>query len=863
MGMRKRRRMRPGSLLLASAAALSLGARVGSTAPSDGGIIGGAADGAGRDQARGDGVVTLPILSHRHVVERRRRELGLAPSGDDYGHGDRGAPPHDRIPRYGTRGVGGRDLAIQQIGALYQGYGTHYIDLWVGYPAQRQTAVVDTGSSVTAFPCSGCGTSCGRHADPPFDERSSRSFRPVTCDPDSEASTSESVCVFGRCGPDGGCTIEHTFGTGDDASSWRAYEAQDVAYAAGPHDRPVEHEGSPSPDVVGDGPGHAAEFSFPLSFGCQTEVTGYFERQLASGVVGLDRRAQSFWGQMRSSQVIKRAAFGLCFVRQTVASPGGSTAGAVTLGGTDRRLHETEMVYAASVGAGGTASFKVRMRRMYLRDGPARSVHYDAKSKYHRLDADEVALNGAEMYNIDSGTTDTYLISSLSDEFRRVWKEITGLDYSNDPISTDAAWDGSLSRFPTLVMQFLPHPEGVVGDQDHYDDPRTVPGLAGLVDLNHPNDVMVAIPPRNYMQRSTSPDGRGAVYTPRIYLDRDDGLGNVLGANFMTGHDVLFDMDRSRIGFAESGCNYAGLVAGGAAGNKGGGGGGGGGPSSGLKGGAPAEDAADRGMCSSMKCKGLFGLIVGGLFMCFFAFARRYVTRRDGPPGMMPGSTPAKGPGGGESVGTFSGSLSRSDLGEFEMRSTSGRSTRDVGGSSRDREYRGGERGGYRDRVPPPPRYSDRRHGAGGSRASSSSSSSRRDPDGRSHRGRDHPHGESGSRSGSVRSGGSGGSGGSGDRSSRSVSDRSARSSRSRASHSDSVRTSDSRRSHGSHRSHRTADGSHRSGSSSRRRRSRSDSRERRNYAQDHSGGERGSSRTAGSSYRDDYDDLPMPPSIT
>ena len=718
----------------------------------------------------------------------------------------------------------------------------------MGYPAQRQTAVVDTGSSVTAFPCSAC-LSCGSHADPPFDERSSGSFRQVTCDPDPDGSGPE--CVFGRCEADGVCAIEHTFGTGEDASSWTAYEAQDVAYAAGPHDRPVDGGSPPiGRDVDVDDPGHAAEFSFPLSFGCQTDVSGYFERQLASGVVGLDRRAQSFWGQMRTSQVIKRAAFGLCFVRQTVASPSGSTAGAVTLGGTDRRLHETEMVYAASVGGGGTASFKIRARRMYLRDGPARSVHYDAKSKYRHLDVDEVALNGSEMYNIDSGTTDTYLIASLSDEFRRVWKELTGLDYSNDPIPPDAV-EGGLSRFPTLVMQFVPHPDAVVGDQDHYDDPRTVPGLAGLVDLNHPNDVMVAIPPEHYMQRWSPPDGRGTVYTPRIYLDRDDSLGNVLGANFMTGHDVLFDMDRSRIGFAESGCDYAALVAGSAGGR----GGTGGGLSSGLKG-ESLEDEGDRGMCSSMKCKGLFGLIVGGLFMCFFTFARRYVTKRDGPPGMMPGSTPAKGSGGTESIGTFSGSMSRSDLGEFEMRSTSSRSSRD-GRGSRDREYRGGERGGYRDRVPPPPQYSDRHYGAGGSRASSSSSSSRRDPDGRSHRSRDH-HGEGGSRSGSVRSGGSGGSGGSGDRSSRSVSERSSRSSRSHASHSNSVRTSGS---HRSSRSHHT-DRSHRSGSSHRRR-SRSDSRERRVYAQDHSGGERGSSRTANSSYRDDYDDMPMPPSIT
>ena len=44
---------------------------------------------------------------------------------------------------------------------LFQGYGTHYLDLYVGSPiAQKQTVIVDTGSSLTAFPCQDCNE-CG------------------------------------------------------------------------------------------------------------------------------------------------------------------------------------------------------------------------------------------------------------------------------------------------------------------------------------------------------------------------------------------------------------------------------------------------------------------------------------------------------------------------------------------------------------------------------------------------------------------------------------------------------------------------------------------------------------------------------
>lgn len=44
-------------------------------------------------------------------------------------------------------------------------------------------------------------------------------------------------------------------------------------------------------------------------------------------------------------------------------------------------------------------------------------------------------------------------------------------------------------------------------------------------------------------------------YTPRLYFT--EGSGGVLGANFMQGHDVLFDWQEHVIGFARSDCDYA------------------------------------------------------------------------------------------------------------------------------------------------------------------------------------------------------------------------------------------------------------------------------------------------------------------
>lgn len=572
-----------------------------------------------------NGILSFPLLNHHHVVERHRRELQAA--GHDVEDISRHRLGNDRIPlqqqhqhrtNVSNDYIHDDDSSDQrslvsssssspkhQVGALYQGYGTHYMDLWVGFPAQRQTVVVDTGSSVSAFPCSAC-VNCGDHADPPFNELVSESFITKTC----VVGGVDNGCIFGTCMDNGSCLISRSV---DDASSssWTAYEAEDIVYATGPHDQAID---SPVVDLHPDDPANAILFSFPLSFGCQMTVTGYFEKQLASGVVGLDRRGQSFWGQMRASQLISRSHFSLCFGKQ---APYGSTSGVVTLGGVDKRLHKTPMVFANSAGDGFTANYKVQVRKMYLREGNDVSVMNDVTKKYHLVDASQEWLNGDQMYNLESATTDTYFILSLSGAFRTLWKEITGMEYTNEPMSMGN--DSELLKLPTVVLQMIPH-NGGIGDEVETGDPREINGLAGIVDMSTPNDVLLTIPPQHYMQNNL--DG---TYTPRIYLDRDNALGNILGANAMMGHDVMFDLEDGRIGFAESDCDYAGLIAGSNEevskenGKEGG-----------LLAAQQTPEVNDGSiLCSSSRCFGLFALTLI-LFLCTcFLFARRYVNRQE------------------------------------------------------------------------------------------------------------------------------------------------------------------------------------------------------------------------------------------
>ena len=490
------------------------------------------------------------------------------------------------------------DNDTQFVTALYQGIGTHYVDLWCGTPIpQRQTVIVDTYTATTVFPCSDCNDnhySCGdktmHQIDNLYQQNRSSTFRRYECVFDEHngnddisnkyekksSKSCQSQNAFCRHDGSGGngssyCTIDYQ---GCDGICWRAIKSMDKCYLGGTHsyeptaskndedyfdnDRTVMEAAENTLD-----PNHAKSLAFDLDFGCQTKVYGPFRTQLADGILGMNnlQDGSPFWSQMFQAGKIpgNKKRFALCFSRKPWTDPNlrhGIEAGALTLGGFDTRLHLSDMVFSTNATISSSrhtkSQYNVAVRNIYLRHGSggesAVRSFPNPVAEVVRLNVSQEALNVGGIV-VDSGTTDTWWNRGIADSFKIAFRSIVGFDFDT---SFSDLTPRDLEAMPTILFQFVAEP----GANDHVLNKKSdaESGLIGILDPEHPDDVLFAFPPSHYLDYNEETNGY------RMGFSVSEYGSSTLGANAMMGHDILFDIENNRLGWAESSCDYTKLL---------------------------------------------------------------------------------------------------------------------------------------------------------------------------------------------------------------------------------------------------------------------------------------------------------------
>ncbi|KAK8799423.1 hypothetical protein WA158_002638 [Blastocystis sp. Blastoise] len=295
--------------------------------------------------------------------------------------------------------------------------GYYYAIGYIGTPPQRTTLIIDTGSHLTATPCSDC-RDCGTHLSKPFDPLLSRSKEVITCNHPNN-SLKCNACKSNQC------VITQHYA---EHSLLSGVLYSDKMFLGG--NIYIHNSSIPVGNLES-----LEQYSVYNEFICINQYTKLFKTQLADGILGLSATRNSYITHLFASRSIYPS-FSLCFKEDS---------GIIAFGGQDTTLNQSPMCSVP--------------------------IHYH--NYQYTVEVTRIAWNNVKVpvlneryfftsnpLHIDSGTSFTYIPNSIFPAFIHVFKSIS--EILNAPIQNEQTLMGeefcvsmdqsSLDLFPILYI---------------------------------------------------------------------------------------------------------------------------------------------------------------------------------------------------------------------------------------------------------------------------------------------------------------------------------------------------------------------------------------------------------------------------
>jgi len=425
----------------------------------------------------------------------------------------------------------------------------YYLNIFIGNPPQKQSVILDTGSSIFGFPCKGC-VSCGTHVNELFDFNSSTTSHWVDC--------SDKECFSNKCSIDK---------FGENHHHCEYYQA----YSEGSSISGKYFSDLISLTALQDGKDHQSRgISYDTQLttrydqiGCHEIETRLFVGQIANGIIGvafhrshqpsamdaLFTSSPRWNGGEHSSKENPQKIFSIC-----ISDKGGI----MTMGGVDPNYLVTEN--PKEVATTQNDGVKVRQlwnigeffeepdHKMSYRDYGLLETKIVSESGYNigaekmyskRSGEDHKTLiqgNFGESTIVDSGTTYTYfppkLYSSLFTYFSDICNEMSQCT------SNTKSGLSEICYFPSAE-----------DSEDHKDVLNELDHIFPTLYITLKDGVEIPWFPRSYMYFNS-----GIKDSWCLAMDNNHVNETVLGMNFIKNRMAIFDRENHQLGLLKGDC---------------------------------------------------------------------------------------------------------------------------------------------------------------------------------------------------------------------------------------------------------------------------------------------------------------------